>query len=329
MRIRQPQNPCECFDLRFAGDKTFDVVGFGENVVDRVCVVAAFPHFDTKSEILHHEVLAGGQVATALAFLSRLGLRGKYIGKVGADELGRMSLESLRQENIDTSSVLVAPGARNQYSLIIIDQESGERTILWERDPRLNFEEAELNRLDICAGRILYLDGKDPESALRAATWAQEEGIPVVIDLDKVVARCDQLLPLIDFLIVSENFPRELTGIDDPIRSLAALRQHCPGFIAVTLGAEGAMAIVGNSCIRFPAYSVQAIDTTGAGDIFRAAFVYGLLQNWSLEKIMTFANAAAGLNCTRLGARGDLPSLAEVLTFMSSQNWRGSTGYPC
>ena len=114
MRIKQLQNPCESFDLRFAGNKKFDVVGFGENVVDRVCVVAEFPHFDTKSEILRHEVLAGGQVATAVAFMSRLGLKGKYIGKVGSDELGNISLESLRKENIDTSSVLVAPGARNQ-----------------------------------------------------------------------------------------------------------------------------------------------------------------------------------------------------------------------
>jgi sulfofructose kinase len=323
MRIKQLQNPCESFDLRFAGNKKFDVVGFGENVVDRVCVVAEFPHFDTKSEILRHEVLAGGQVATAVAFMSRLGLKGKYIGKVGSDELGNISLESLRKENIDTSSVLVAPGARNQYSFIIIDQESGERTILWERDARLNFEDSELNRLDICAGSILYIDGKDPQAALRAATWAQQEGIPVVIDLDKVVSRCDELLPLIDFLIVSASFPKEMTGIDDPIRSLSALTEYCPGFIAVTLGAEGAMAIVGDSCVRFPAYNVHAIDTTGAGDIFHAAFIYGLLQNWSLEKIMTFANAAAGLNCTRLGARGDLPSLAEVLSFMDSPSRRG------
>jgi sulfofructose kinase len=326
MWIKQLQNPCESFDLRFPGNKKYDVVGFGENVVDRVCVVAEFPHFDTKSEIRRHEVLAGGQVATAVAFISRLGLRGKYIGKVGSDELGHISLASLRKENIDTSSVLIAPGARNQYSFIIIDQESGERTILWERDARLNFEDSELNRFDICAGRILYIDGKDPRAALRAATWAQEEGIPVVIDLDKVISSCDQLLPLIDFLIVSANFPKELTGIDDPIRSLSALSEYCPGFIAVTLGAGGAMAVVGDSCIRFPAYNVHPIDTTGAGDIFHAAFVYGLLQNWALEKIMTFANAAAGLNCTRLGARGDLPSLAEVLSFMDSPNRRGSMG---
>jgi sulfofructose kinase len=324
MWIKQLQNPSDRFDLRFVGSKKSDVVGFGENVVDRVCVVAQFPRFDTKSEILRHEVLAGGQVATAIVFLSRLELRGKYIGKVGSDELGRISLESLKKENIDTSSVRVAPGARNQYSLIIIDQESGERTILWERDARLNFEDAELNRSDVCAGSILVIDGKDPRAALRAATWAREEGIPVVIDLDKVVPRSDELLPLVDFLIVSANLPKELTGIEDPIRSLYALTRYCAGFIAVTLGADGAMAIVGDACVRFPAYDVHPIDTTGAGDIFHAAFIYCLFQNWPLEKIMTFANVAAGLNCARLGARGDLPSLAEVLSFMDSPNRRGS-----
>ncbi len=325
MRIRELQDPSETFNLPLAGNKTFDVVGFGENVVDRVCVVAEFPRHDTKSEIVRHEVLAGGQVATAIAFMSRLGMHAKYIGKVGSDEMGRISLESLKKEKIDTSSVLVAPGARNQYSFIIIDQESGERTILWERDPRLNFSETELNRQEICAGRFLYIDGKDPGAALVAAKWAQEEGIPVMIDLDKVVAHCDKLLPMVDFLIVSANFPAEMTGIGDPIESLFALRQHCSGFIAATLGVEGAMAIVGDSCIRFPAFNVHPIDTTGAGDIFHAAFIYGLLQNWSLEKIMTFSNAAAGLNCTRLGARGDLPSQSEVLHLMGSENRRGTT----
>jgi sulfofructose kinase len=187
---------------------------------------------------------------------------------------------------------------------------------------RLNFDESELSRKDLCAGSVLYMDGKDPQAALIAARWAREEGIPVVIDLDKVVARCEELLLLSDFLIVSANFPKDLTGIEDPIESLSALAAYCPGFVAVTLGVEGAMALVGDECVRFPAFNVHPIDTTGAGDIFHAAFIYGLLQNWPLEKIMTFANAAAGLNCTRLGARGDLPSLEEVLIFMDSPNRR-------
>jgi sulfofructose kinase len=318
MKIKKLKSPADRFDVVFPNGKEFDLVGFGLNAVDHLCIVPQYPRFDTKTEILHYEKLAGGQVATTVTFVSRMGLRGKYIGKVGSDEVGRFSLESLRSENIDTASVLVEEGARNQYAFIIIDKNSGERTILWERDRRLSFHGDELRRADICAGRVLHLDGHDYEAALRAASWAQEQGIPVVIDLDKVVPRSAELIRNVDFLITSSNFPPDFTGIADPIQSLLALREHCDGFLAVTLGAQGAMAVVGDSCARFPAFKVHAVDTTGAGDIFHGGFIYGLLQNWSLDDIMSFANAAAGLNCTHLGARSGIPPLSEILQLANS-----------
>jgi sugar/nucleoside kinase (ribokinase family) len=322
MKIKRLNDPSETFDVRFPDRKPFDLVGFGLNAVDHLCIVPQYPRFDTKTEILHYEKLAGGQVATTVTFVSRMGLRGKYIGKVGSDELGQFSLDSLHSERIDTSSVLIERGARNQYAFIIIDKGSGERTILWERDPRLSFRDLELRRDDICAGRVLHLDGHDYAAALRAATWAGEAGIPVVIDLDKVVPQSAELISKVDFLITSSNFPPDFTGIADPIQSLLELRNHCAGFLAVTLGAQGAMAVVGDTCVRFPAFKVHAVDTTGAGDIFHGGFIYGLLQNWSLEQIMSFANAAAGLNCTHLGARAGIPPLEEILQLAHSGRYR-------
>ena len=326
MKIKRLADPSDTFDVRFPEGKPFDVVGFGLNAVDHLCIVPHYPRFDTKTEILHYEKLAGGQVATTVAFASRMGLRGKYIGKVGSDDFGSFSLDSLRSEKIDTSSVLVEPGARNQYAFIVIDKSSGERTILWERDARLSFRDSELRRGDVCAGRVLHLDGHDYAAALRAATWAQDAGIPVVIDLDKVVPQSAELISKVDFLITSSNFPPDFTGIADPIQSLLELGKYCAGFLAVTLGARGAMAVVGDSCVRFPAFKVHAVDTTGAGDIFHGGFIYGLLQNWSLEAIMSFANAAAGLNCTHLGARAGIPPLDEILQLAGSgsgQVWMG------
>ncbi len=313
MQIKSLTSPADTFDLDLRKDSAFDLVGFGLNAVDHLCVVPQYPRFDSKTAILHYEKLAGGQVATTVSFVARMGMRGKYIGKVGSDDLGEFSLQSLRSEKIDTSAVLVEQGTRNQYAFIIVDKGSGERTILWERDPRLSFRESELKREDVCAGRILHLDGHDHDAAIRAATWAQEAGVPVVIDLDKVVPRTEELISKVDFLITSSNFPPDFTRIDDPIDSLLALRQYCSGFLAVTLGARGAMAVVGNECIRFPAFKVHAVDTTGDGDIFHGGFIYGLLQNWPLERIMAFANAAAGLNCTHLGARAGIPPLSEIL----------------
>lgn len=318
MRIKKLDTESGTFDIDFPATKPFDVVGFGLNAVDHLCVVPQYPRFDSKTEIVHYEKLGGGQTATAVVFAARMGLKGKYIGKVGSDDLGVYALESLRAENIDTSSVLVERGARNQYAFIIIDKASGERTILWERDRKLSFRQEELCRADICSGRVLHLDGHDYEAAIQAARWAREEGIPVVIDLDKAVPRSAELIANVDFLITSANFPPEFTGIDDPIESLLALRNHCDGFLAVTLGAQGAMAVVGDRCERFPAFKVHAVDTTGAGDIFHGAFIYGLLHNWPLDRIMTFANAAAGLNCTHLGARGGIPPLGEILALVDA-----------
>lgn len=324
MQIKTLRSPSDTFDVDFHQDKAFDLVGFGLNAVDHLCVVPQYPRFDSKTAILHYEKLAGGQVATTVSFVARMGMKGKYIGKVGSDDLGQFSLQSLRSESIDTSSVLVEHGARNQYAFIIVDKSSGERTILWERDLRLSFRESELKQEDVCAGKVLHLDGHDHQAAFRAACWAQEEGIPVVIDLDKVVPNAKELISKVDFLITSSNFPPDFTGIDDPIDSLLALRQYCSGFLAVTLGARGAMAVVGSECIRFPAFKVHAVDTTGAGDIFHGGFIYGLLRNWPLDRIMTFANAAAGLNCTHLGARAGIPPLSEILNLADNAEYAHS-----
>ncbi len=313
MKMSMPESASDRFDAVFPDRREFDVVGFGQNTVDHVCVLPEYPRIDTKTEILRYEKLPGGQIATAVVFASRLGLSCKYIGKIGSDENGRLSAESLRQERIDLSSLSIAEGARNHCSIIMVDSGSGERTIIWDRDRLLTYPVAELHRADICAGRVLLLDGHDQEAAAQAARWAAEEGVAVVADLDRVEANSAQLLGSVDFLIASADFPSELAGLADPQASLLALRKQCHGFLAVTLGASGAMAVLGERCCRFPGFRVRAVDTTGAGDIFHGAFVYGLLQNWPVGEIMSFANAAAALSCAHLGARSVTPRLDEIL----------------
>ncbi len=313
MKIKQLKSPSESFDLRFAAGKAFDVVGFGTNSVDHLCILPEYPQLDSKMEILQYEMLPGGQVATALAFLSRMGLTTKYVGKVGGDDPGRFFMRSFESESVDTSSVIVEQNTGNQVAVILIDKTSGERTVLSRRGSGLDFRDSELLREDICAGRILHLDGYDAVGSLKAAAWCREEGIPVSIDLDKVVPNCRALMDKIDFLIVSANFAVELTGVADPVEAFRGLRNYHDGFHAVTLGANGAIARVGEKCITFPGLVLPARDTTGAGDIFHAGFIYGLIQNWSLNKTMSFANAAAGLSCGYLGARTGIRPFSEIL----------------
>lgn len=313
MEIKRLQSPSDTFDIRFPEGKPFDVVGFGTNSVDQFCIVPEYPLAGSKLEIEHYEKLAGGQVATAMVFLARMGLKSKYIGKVGGDDLGQFLLRSFASESVDISSVIVDPQVPNQNAVIIVDKKSGERTVLSRRDKGLDFRETELRKEHVCAGRILHLDGYDAAGSLKAARWCRQNGIPVVIDLDKMVDNCDELIKNVDFLIASSNFPRDFTGIDNPFEALARIRGLFDGFLAVTLGSSGAAAWIGDQCVSFPGLEINAVDTTGCGDVFHAGFIYGLLHNWSIWKIMTFSNTAAGLSCQHLGAREGIRPLAEIL----------------
>jgi len=304
------------FNLRLQ-DKPFDVVGMGLNSVDFLSVVPEFPAPNSKMKILQFSKQGGGQVATAMVALSRWGVKTKYIGKVGEDELGQFSLDSIRQEGVDVSSVTIEPNATNQFAMIIVDGPTGERTILWNRDQRLMYREGELREEEVCPGKLLHLDGHDIRAALQSAKWAKEEGIPTIIDLDKVEPLTSELIKGIDFIITSSRFPTLYTGISDREKALLDLQKHTPGFLCASLGHEGAMALEDGRIIYAEGFKVKAVDTTGAGDVFHAGFIYGLLRNWEVAEILKFANAVAALKCRGLGGRRGIPSLEEAQKFLS------------
>jgi sugar/nucleoside kinase (ribokinase family) len=304
------------FNCSFPKYKPFDVVGMGLNSVDFLCVVPEFPTINSKMRILKFSKQGGGQVATAMVALSRWGLRTKYIGKIGGDELGQFSLASLREEGVDISSVTIEPSATSQYAMILVDGPSGERTILWDRDERLMYREAELRKENVCSGKILHLDGHDIRAALQCARWAKEEKVPTVIDLDKVEPLTSELIQEIDFVVTSARFPTLFTGISDREKALMELQKHTPGFLCATLGHEGAVAFGKGELVYVKGFEVRAVDTTGAGDVFHAGFIYGLLENWEIEEVLRFANAVAALKCQDLGGRRGIPTLDEVQKFL-------------
>jgi sugar/nucleoside kinase (ribokinase family) len=289
----------------------------GLNSVDFLSVVTEFPVPNSKMKILRFSKQGGGQVATAMVALSRWGVRTRYIGKVGDGDLGQFSLDSIRQEGVDVSSVTTEPNATNQFAMIIVDGPSGERTILWNRDDRLMYRQGELRKEEVCSGKIVHLDGHDIHAALQCARWAKEQGIPTVIDLDKVEPLTSELIKGIDFVIASSRFPALYTGISDREKALFELQKHTSGFLCATLGHEGAMALVEGKVIYVEGFKVKAVDTTGAGDVFHAGFIYGLLRNWEVAEILRFANAVAALKCQDLGGRRGIPTLEEVRSFLS------------
>ena len=304
------------FNLSLPKDKLFEVVGMGLNSVDFLSLVPEYPASNSKMKILKFAKSGGGQVATALVALSRWGVKTKYIGKVGSDEFGQFSLESIRQEGVDVSSVTVEPDTPNQLGNIIVEASSGDRTILWSRDECLMYRARELHREDICAGKLLHLDGHDIRAAIRSAKWAKEEKIPTVIDIDKVEPLTAELIKEIDFVVTSSRFPGLFTGTSDREKALIDLQKHTRGFLCSTLGPEGAMALVDGEVLHVKGFEVYVVDTTGAGDVFHAGFIYGLLQNWEVKEILRFANAVAALKCRGLGGRRGIPTLDKVRNFL-------------
>ncbi len=299
--------------------KPFDVVGLGQNSVDHLCVVQSFPAPDTKSALAGYSCLPGGQVATALVALQRWGLRTAYVGSFGDDPLGELSKRSLAREGIDLGGSVTRKGVPNQLAVILIEKESGERTVLMHRPPELAMRRNELREEVVCAGRLLHLDGYDREAAVAAASWAKAAGIPTVIDLDMSAGPIDELLPLIDVLIVSREFAAAFASSRDPERQLALLAAASKSrVVAVTCGADGVVAMVGRSKLAVAGHKVACVDTTGAGDIFHAGFIYGMIAGWKLARTLRFANAAAALSCTAVGGRGAIPTVQQALRLAAS-----------
>lgn len=298
----------------------FDVVGLGLNATDVAIEVPRYPAFNSKVEFSSARWQAGGQVATALVVCQRLGLRTKYIGRVGSDPMGEFQLASLRPEGIDLSDVKVVADCPNQAAYIVIDEQSGERTILWRRDPRLTIRPEELRPQMVAGARLVHVDAHDTAASAQLARWAREAGIPVTADVDNLYPGVEGLLEATDYLITSASFPAAYTGEEDFFRALEAIRRRHSGMkLAVaTLGQDGALGLESGRFLYLPGYAVRCRDTTGAGDVFHGAFAYGLLQDWPMERILDFANAMAGLNCQAVGARSGIASRAEAEALMAA-----------
>jgi sugar/nucleoside kinase (ribokinase family) len=304
------------FGIQWPAGRPFQVIGLGLNAVDWIHVLPYYPAHGGKVQIENIYKRGGGQVATASALCARYGLKVRYVGRVGDDEIGEFSLSDLRSEPMDVSCVDQVAGASSQFSTILVDRPTGERTILWDRDSRLLYQEGELKRDQLVEGQLLHLDGHDQAASIQAARWAKEADMKVSLDIDKVQPGVEELLGLIDFLIPSVNFVRKFSGTQDWRKGLWVLREHTAGFVGVTRGSRGAAALWEGNLVEIPGIPVKCVDTTGAGDVFHGAFVYALLENHSVGRCLRFANTAAALSCTRYGARGGIPSLEEVFSMM-------------
>jgi sulfofructose kinase len=288
-----------------------DLVGVGLNATDTLIPLPHFPLPGSKVEFRDPKILPGGQVATTVIACQQWGLRTRYVGKLGDDDAARLHLAAFSAAGVETQLIAVA-GAASPQSLVMIDP-NGERTILGRLDERLKLLPGDLNREWVVNAQALHVDGHDTEAAILAASWAQEAGIPVIADLDELYPGVEDLLSLVTYPVVSRDFPIRLMNDPDLEAALKKMQRRFSGQLtAATLGEGGVLAWDGHHFHHACAYQVPVADTTGAGDIFHAGFIYGLLQGWPLSRQLDFACAAAALNCTAIGARGGIQSVEVV-----------------
>jgi sulfofructose kinase len=294
-----------------SAESVVDLVGVGLNATDTLIPLATYPERGSKMEYRSETVLPGGQVASTVVACQHWGLKTRYVGKLGDDAAATLHHQAFACEGVETKVVTV-PGGVSPQSLILVDG-SGERTVLNRRDDRLVLRPEELEQRWIVNARALHVDGHDTAAATLAASWAREAGIPVVADLDEQYPGVEALLHKIDYLIVSRDFPCKLMQEKDLETALRAMQQRYGSKLAAaTLGPDGVLAWDGRGFHYRPAFEVPVVDTTGAGDIFHAGFIFGLLQGWPLDRQLDFACAAAALNCMAQGARGNIAAVEEI-----------------
>lgn len=290
----------------------FDILGIGENATDTVLRLPHFPALGSKVESLGTQILPGGQVATSLIACQRWGLRTHYIGSAGDDHFAELHRREFKRAGVATH-LYSSPRTLSQMAFILLDSKSGERTIVWKRDPRLALPASFLQRSWVASSRLLHIDGLDPAATHKAASWARAARIPVVGDFDHWSPALARLLSLVDYPVTSRDFPLHASGESTLLKALPQLqRKYRCRAICATLGIDGALAWDGARFWYAPSYQVRVKDTTGAGDLFHAAFSFGILRNWELQHILDFACAAAGLNCEAYGARGGIRDLQEI-----------------
>ncbi|MBI4521727.1 MAG: carbohydrate kinase family protein [Gemmatimonadetes bacterium] len=293
---------------------TWDVVGVGANSVDTVLLLPeAMPRVTVSAKIRlrGQSVRCGGQTTTTVATCAALGLKAKYVGVIGRDEEGRRLREALARRGVNIAHV-IERDVPTQTATILVHLDAGSRIVLSDRDIRLSLRPDDVPIEALHGARVVHVDDVDVAAAIEAASAARAADVPVTSDIDHVSNRTEELLSLVTHPIFSEEAPQLLTGIPDSEEALRELRHRHTGLLCVTLGERGAMALDGDRVYHQPAFPVVARDTTGAGDVFRGGFIYGLLRGWSVPDLLEFAAAAAAVSCTRLGALDSVPMLEDV-----------------
>jgi len=301
----------------------FECLGLGICALDHLSILDPYPDLDEKVDVVESSIQGGGPVPTAMATLSKLGVKVAFVGKVGDDYEGRLICSELEKFKVNTDFIIVDKKAKSAKAFIWVDKQSGKRTVALDRTGMRPIKPEELTFLDKVSFRYLHLDGRDMEANIFLAKKAKKEGSEVVLDVGSVRDNIEDLFPFVDYLVVSKKFAYDYTGSEDLSKACLELKKIGFKCVAITLSEKGCLWTDSQKVNYFPGFKIEVTDTTGAGDVFHGGFIFGLLRKWKMEKIIEFASACAALKCRKLGGREGIPTLKEVEDFLRRNHPEG------
>jgi len=300
--------------------KNISVIGLGQACLDFLGRLPVYPEEDGKCELLDLHIQCGGPASTAMVALSRLGIPTSFLGSISDDQFGIEIIKGLEEENVDHTFLKVTPGYTSQFAFIAITQGAGNRTVFWHRGTVPPLRPADVDLSSFTGARILHLDGLMIEASIEAARQARKNGLIVVMDAGTMRDGSLELLSLVDILIASQGFPQALVKEDAPVEeALRALHQLGPYEVVITRGSKGSVGLRDQRIIAQKSFPADIVDTTGAGDVYHGAYIFGLLQGWDMARCMRFASASAALKCREVGARRGIPGLEEIRELLGEQ----------
>jgi len=294
----------------------YDCLGFGICATDYLCIVPKYPELDEKTEAIDFSLQGGGPVATALVTLARLGCKTTFIGRIGDDANGKFLLNEFAREDVDTTGIIVDRSTPTNQAFIWIDQQTGKKSIVLNNRQYQKVLPSEIKLEHVRSAKYLLVDGRDTEATFQLIKWSKEQGIKIIIDAGSPRNRMGELLGLVDYPVVSENFCQKYLKLKDYKKAIKNFLYHGAEAAVVTCGSRGCYGGDKTGIYYQPAFQVDVVDTTGAGDVFHGAFIFGLLKNWELSKILKFASATAAIKCNALGGRSGIPDFTSVNKFL-------------
>lgn len=298
------------------------IVGIGANVFDTLFSVPSYPAEDTKMRATASKTAGGGPVATGLVAAAKLGADTAYIGILSDDNGGKFLKEDFEKYGVATDLIQVKSGYRSFASVLWLCADQATRTCVFDRGDLPPLQLSDTQKQAIEAARLLMVDGNELDAAVEAARLAQSKGVKVLYDCGGLYPNVERLLEHTDIMIPSEEFSLGHTGCETVEAAAKKLYDtYHPEIVVITQGKKGGILYDGKTVTPYPAFSVKAVDTNGAGDVFHGAFAAAVTMGYDYLKCCRFASAVSALKCTGIGARESAPNLESTKKFLKENGY--------